>query len=282
MRVLITGVLGQDGSYLAEQLIADGHEVYGMTRRSNVYSPATLLVGDLLDQDSLERVLDTARPDVVYNLAAITAPGGTWLMQQPPLLAEVTGLGVVKLMDAMLKVTPDAKLVHASSSAIYNPYRYGLYGIAKKFAHDAVTGYRYKLHASNAVMYTSIRQDKRFLAPTIVRTFAARGNGSTGEKLVITDLNGLRDLGVCPRLHEGAPVHRQHEDTWGHRCGYRDAGVRGRVHRLCPGGGGADLGAGCTGGPDDHGSPGNTRPMSHPCCGLDGGRRSASGKWFRR
>jgi GDPmannose 4,6-dehydratase len=210
MRILITGVLGQDGSYLAEQLIADGHEVYGMTRRFNVFSPAKLVMGDMLDQSSLEQVLDSTQPDVVYNLAAITSPGGAWGAEDPPLLAEVTGVGVVNLMEAMTRVVGGARLVHASSSAIYHPHRYGLYGIAKKFAHDAVAGYRtgFGLHASNAVMYshTSIRQDKRFLARTIVDTFAARGNGSTGKKLVITDLNGLRDWGYAPDFMRALPL----------------------------------------------------------------------------
>lgn len=195
MRALVTGVLGQDGSYLADQLLADGHEVFGLVRRSNVHvhSPAQLLRGDLLDQDSIERALTIARPDVVFNLAAVTSPGGAWGTPQPPLLAEVTAVGVVKLCDAMLNCAPDAKLVHASSSAIYDPQRYGLYGIAKQFAHQAVHGYRQQLWCSNAVLFshTSPRQDPRFLARRICTTIAR------GERMVLGDVDSRRDWGYA-------------------------------------------------------------------------------------
>jgi GDPmannose 4,6-dehydratase len=198
VRALVLGVLGQDGSYLAEQLLADGHDVWGMVRRSNVTSPARLLTGDLLDQDSMERVLKTCRPDVVFNLAAVTSPGGAWGTPQPPMLADVTGVGVVRLLDAMLNCAPDAKLVHASSSAIYDPNRYGLYGVAKQFAHHAVAGYRRSLWSSNAVLYshTSPRQDPRFLARRICSTIARFR--TTGERLVLGDVDSRRDWGYAP------------------------------------------------------------------------------------
>ena len=202
MRALITGVLGQDGSYLAEQLLADGHDVFGMVRRSNGHSPAKLLIGDLLDQDSIERVLHQCAPDVVFNLAAVTSPGGAWGTPQPPLLAEVTGVGVVRLLDAMLNCAPRARLVHASSSAVYEPARYGLYGIAKQFAHQAVVGYRHKIHASNAVLFshTSPRQDPRFLARRICSTIA------TGGKLVLGDVDSRRDWGYAPDYMRALPL----------------------------------------------------------------------------
>lgn len=194
MRALITGILGQDGSYLAEQLLADGHEVWGMVRRANVHSPARLVWGDLLDQDSLELTLVQCEPDVVFNLAAVTSPGGGWGSPQPPLLAEVTGVGLVRLLDAMVDVAPDARLVHASSSAIYDPQRYGLYGIAKQFAHEAVIGYRSRLRCSNAVLFshTSPRQDPRFLARRICAAIAR------GERLVLGDIYSRRDWGYAP------------------------------------------------------------------------------------
>lgn len=202
MRALVTGVLGQDGSYLADQLLADGHEVFGLVRRSNVHSPAQLLRGDLLDQDSIERALTIARPDVVFNLAAVTSPGGAWGTPQPPLLAEVTAVGVVKLCDAMLNCAPDAKLVHASSSAIYDPQRYGLYGIAKQFAHQAVVGYRRRLWCSNAVLFshTSPRQDPRFLARRICTTIAR------GERMVLGDVDSRRDWGYAPDYTQALAV----------------------------------------------------------------------------
>jgi GDPmannose 4,6-dehydratase len=208
VKALITGVTGQTGYYLAEQLLDSGVEVAGMLRRPGAFPLGIQLVaGDLLDQDSLERALRQAHPDVVYNLAAVTSPGGSWGTPQPPLLAETTGLGVVRLLDAMLKACPDARLVHASSSAIFDPHRYGLYGIAKKFAHDAVVGYRGRLHCSNAVLYshTSPRQDPRFLAPTIAATVTRAGRGER-VRLTLTDIKGERDWGWAPDVARALPV----------------------------------------------------------------------------
>lgn len=208
MRALVLGVSGQDGSYLAEQLLDDGVEVHGMVRRT-IPDPLRfpLHLGDLLDQDSLERVLARAQPDVVYNLAAVTAPGGAWGTTQSPLLADVTGLGVLHLLDAMVKVTPDARLVHASSSAVYDPHRYGLYGISKLFAHQAVAGYRNRLHASNAVLFshTSPRQDPRFLARRITSTIARIADGSP-ERLVLGDVESRRDWGYAPDYMRALPL----------------------------------------------------------------------------
>lgn len=208
MTALITGITGQDGYYLAAQLLDSGAEVAGLMRRPGTFPlGARLMHGDLLDQDSLERALRQVQPDVVYNLAAVTSPGGAWGAPQPPLLAEVTGLGVVRLLDAMAKVCSDARLVHASSSAVFDPHRYGLYGIAKKFAHDAVVGYRNRLHCSNAVLYshTSPRQDSRFLAPTIAATVARIAAGSP-ERLVLTDVKGERDWGFAPDYMRALPL----------------------------------------------------------------------------
>jgi GDPmannose 4,6-dehydratase len=199
LRALILGVLGQDGSYLAEQLLAEGHDVFGLTRRPNATSLARLLHGDLLDQDSLEAALRAAKPDVVYNLAAVTSPGGAWGTPEPPLLAEVTGAGVVRLLDAMVRCSPEARLVHASSSAVYAPGRYGLYGAAKVLAHQAVVGYADVLHCSNAVLFshTSPRQDPRFLARRITSTIARVAAGSD-ERLTLGDVESHRDWGFAP------------------------------------------------------------------------------------
>lgn len=201
MKALILGVTGQDGSYLAEQLVADGHEVFGMIRRPVGTVPGVIpIAGDLLDQGSLEDALWRCKPDVVFNLAAVIAPGAGWGKPQPPLLAEVTGMGVLRLLDAMTALAPNTRLVHASSSAIYEPHRYGLYGIAKQFAHEAVAGYRSRgLHASNAVLYshTSPRQDQRFLLPRVCAIVKRIAAGSD-EKLVLGDVDSRRDWGYAP------------------------------------------------------------------------------------
>lgn len=198
MRALIIGAAGQDGTYLTEQLSAAGVEVWGLVRRPSARLAIPTVIGDLLDQDSLETALSTVNPDAVYNLAAVTAPGQGWGVAQPPMLAEVTGLGVVRLLEAMVRRAPDARLVHASSSAIYDQARYGLYGISKTFAHQAVQGYRGRLHASNAVLFshTSPRQDKRFLAPRIFDTIARIAAGSR-ERLVLGDVDSQRTWGYA-------------------------------------------------------------------------------------
>jgi len=210
VKALITGITGQDGYYLAEQLLNAGHEVYGLVRRPKAWPlGATLLGGDLLDAYSLEQALEQARPGEVYNLAAVTAPGGAWGTNTPAGLADVTALGVLNLLEAVRRTCPQARVVHASSSAIYDPHRYGLYGISKAFAHEAVIGYRtgHGLHVSNAVLYshTSPRQDGRFLAPTIARTFRALRGGGTKE-LVLTDLLGRRDWSHAADVAAALPL----------------------------------------------------------------------------
>lgn len=211
MRALILGVSGQDGSYLAEQLTAAGHEVTGLVRR-RYESTIPLVLGDLLDQDSLEAALRKTDPDVVFNLAAVTAPGQGWGVPQPPLLAEVTGLGVVRLLEAMVRRVPEARLVHASSSAIYDQARYGLYGISKTFAHQAVQGYRAQLHCSNAVLFshTSPRQDPRFLAPRICATIARIAAGSH-ERLVLGDVESRRSWGYAPEYMQALARIAEHD-----------------------------------------------------------------------
>lgn len=208
MKALITGVAGQDGSYLAEQLLAEGVEVWGVTRRPRVDLPGVGIVhADLLDQGSLEDALRLAKPDVVFNLAAVVAPGCGWGTPQPPLMAETTGLGVLHLLDAVLRVAPDAHVVHASSSAVYDPHRYGLYGAAKRFAHDTVIGYRKVLHCSNAVFFshTSPRQDPRFLARHITSTVARIAAGLE-QRLVLGDVESRRDWGWAPDYMRALPL----------------------------------------------------------------------------
>ena len=212
MKVLIFGATGQDGSYLMEQLQAAGHDVWGTHHKWIRPLGPKYLHADLCTQVSLRYVLDVVQPDVVYNLAAITAPGGAWGAPQPDNIADVTAFGVGRIMEAMRKVTPDARLVHSSSSAIYHPHRYGLYGISKEFAHNVVQGYRtgFGMHVSNAILYshTSSRQDPRFLAPTVINTLA-RIKGGSDEKLKLTELTGRRDWGYAPDFMKALPLIAQ-------------------------------------------------------------------------
>ena len=129
-RALITGVTGQDGSYLAELLLDEGYEVYGLVRRSSTETferiahlrdRLTLLQGDLLDQSSLAAALDASRPHEVYNLAAQSFVHASW--QQPVLTAEFTAVGVTRLLEAVRQIDPGIRFYQASSSEMYGRVR---------------------------------------------------------------------------------------------------------------------------------------------------------------
>jgi GDPmannose 4,6-dehydratase len=208
-RVLIIGVGGQDGSYLAEYLSNEGEtQVFGLLRRSDHPRAAMLralprvhlVLGDLLDTTSIMRALRLCRPDTVYNTAAVLAPRARWIDKAPPLMLETTGLGPARLLEA-LTAMPETRLVHVSSSAIYQPEKYAAYGVAKKLAHDAVVGYRNHadVWASNAIFFshTSPRQDDNFLIRQLVRAVVQISRGGSTD-LRITNLANRRDWGWSP------------------------------------------------------------------------------------
>ena len=125
-RALITGITGQDGSYLAELLLEKGYEVHGMVRRAStekfdriehLRDRITLHQGDLLDQRSLVDTLRAARPDEIYNLAAMSFVAVSWI--QPTLTAEFTGVGVTRMLEAVREVCPEARFYQASSSEMF-------------------------------------------------------------------------------------------------------------------------------------------------------------------
>lgn len=201
MRALIVGVRGQTGSYLAEHLLNDGHDVYGMIRLGRSVDPQIrAVIGDLLSPGSLAQVLRKVRPDHIYNLAAVTAPGGAWGQPQPVGLADTTGFAVAHLLEAARTIVPEARIVHASSSAIFDPHRYGLYGVAKRFAHDTAVGYRegWGMHVSNAVLWShsSPRQDRRFLARRICAAAVDVAVGGA-DRLVLSNGDNARDWGYA-------------------------------------------------------------------------------------
>ena len=173
-RALITGITGQDGSYLAEFLLDRGYQVHGMVRRSStekferieqIRDRLELHQGDLLDQRSLVDTLRAARPDEIYNLAAMSYVAASWV--QPTLTAEFTGIGVTRLLEAMREVCPEARFYQASSSEMFGKvrevpqteltpfYPRSPYGVAKAYGHFITVNYResYGLHASSGILF---------------------------------------------------------------------------------------------------------------------------------
>ena len=129
-RALITGITGQDGSYLAELLLEKGYEVHGMVRRSStetfqrlqgIRDDITLHTGDLLDQRSLVDVLRECEPEEIYNLAAMSFVAASW--SQPTLTAEFTAVGVTRMLEAMREIVPKARFYQASSSEMFGKVR---------------------------------------------------------------------------------------------------------------------------------------------------------------
>src|SRR5437879_5554585 len=159
-RALITGIGGQDGSYLAELLLRKGYEVHGMVRRdgraldrvAHVARELTIHIGDLRDEHSLHEVVRASRPDEVYNLAGNSFVGTSW--DQPVATAELTATGVIRLLEALKQHAPDARFYQASSSEIFGapermPQDEGTpihprtpYGAAKAYGHHITVNYR--------------------------------------------------------------------------------------------------------------------------------------------
>ena len=173
-RALITGVTGQDGSYLAELLLEKGYEVHGTVRRSSTETferiehlreRMTLHQADLFDQRSLVDALRAARPDEIYNLAAMSFVATSWI--QPTLTAEFTGTGVTRMLEAMREVCPEARFYQASSSEMFGKvlevpqteetpfYPRSPYGVAKAYGHFITVNYResYDLHATSGILF---------------------------------------------------------------------------------------------------------------------------------
>src|SRR3954447_10714935 len=187
-RALITGITGQDGSYLAELLLEHGYEVHGMVRRAStekferiehLRDRITLHQGDLLDPRSLGDALRAASPDEIYNLAAMSFVAVSWV--QPTLTAEFTGLGVTRILEAMREVCPEARFYQASSSEMFGKvrttpqnedtafYPRSPYGAAKAYGHFITVNYResYDLHATSGILFN--HECVRKLTPIAVR-----------------------------------------------------------------------------------------------------------------
>jgi GDPmannose 4,6-dehydratase len=216
---LITGITGQDGSYLAELLLEKGYAVHGMVRRSStekfdriehLRDRVTLHQADLLDERSLVDALRAARPDEVYNLAAMSFVAVSWI--QPTLTAEFTGVGVTRLLEAMREVCPEARFYQASSSEMFGKVRQAPqneltpfyprspYGVAKVYGHFITVNYResYDLHASSGILFNheSPRRGLEFVTRKITWHAAAIRLGLI-DRLSLGNLDAERDWGYA-------------------------------------------------------------------------------------
>jgi GDPmannose 4,6-dehydratase len=218
-RALITGVTGQDGSYLSEFLLEQGYTVIGMVRRSStvnferiahIQDSLELVAGDVLDEASLITVLRDHRPDEVYNLAAQSFVQTSW--SQPVLTGETTALGVTRLLDAIRIVDPGIRFYQASSSEMFGKvqevpqrestplYPRSPYGVAKVYGHWITVNYResYDLHASSGILFNheSPRRGIEFL-PRKVSYGVARIAAGLDDKLSLGNLDAQRDWGFA-------------------------------------------------------------------------------------
>jgi GDPmannose 4,6-dehydratase len=231
----ITGITGQDGSYLAELLLEKGYEVHGMVRRSStekferiehLRERITLHQGDLLDQRSLVDALRAARPQEVYNLAAMSYVAVSWI--QPTLTAEFTGVGVTRMLEAMREVCPEARFYQASSSEMFGKvrevpqtehtpfYPRSPYGVAKAYGHFITVNYResYGLHATSGILFNheSPRRGLEFVTRKITWHAAAIKLGLV-EKLHLGNLDAERDWGYAKDYVEAMWLMLQREQA---------------------------------------------------------------------
>ncbi|MHB8868314.1 MAG: GDP-mannose 4,6-dehydratase [Thermoleophilia bacterium] len=216
---LITGITGQDGSYLAEHLLGLGYRVCGVVRRSatenfwrinNIKDDVELLHGDLLDQTSLDQAILRTQPDEVYNLAAQSFVPTSW--EQPLLTGEFTGLGVTRMLEALRKLDNGVRFYQASSSEMFGRVREvpqseltpfhprSPYGCAKAYGHFVTVNYResYGLHASSGILFNheSPRRGLEFVTRKITHGVARIKHGLDTE-LRLGNLDARRDWGYA-------------------------------------------------------------------------------------
>ncbi len=218
-KALITGITGQDGSYLAEFLLTKGYKVYGLTRRTstqnferlkNIIEEIELVSGDLIDQHSLTELVRKIQPDEVYNLAAQSFVKTSW--DQPVLTGEVTGLGVTKIIEAIRFAKPDAKFYQASSSEMFGKvqetpqtettpfYPRSPYGVAKVYGHWITVNYResYNIFACSGILFNheSPRRGLEFVTRKITNAVARIKLGKQ-KILELGNLEAKRDWGYA-------------------------------------------------------------------------------------
>lgn len=218
-KALITGVTGQDGSYLAEFLLDKGYEVYGLVRRAStekferiahLMDTIEIISGDLLDQNSLAHALSNIRPQEVYNLAAQSFVPTSW--NQPLLTGEITALGVTRMLEAIKMVDPSIRFYQASSSEMFGKvrevpqsektpfYPRSPYGVAKVYGHWITVNYResYNIFACSGILFNheSPRRGMEFVTRKISHTVAKIKLGLARE-LRLGNLQSKRDWGYA-------------------------------------------------------------------------------------
>jgi GDPmannose 4,6-dehydratase len=218
-RALITGITGQDGSYLAEFLLKQGYEVYGLVRRTSMYTferikhiqdDIRLITGDMSDQTSLIAAISESKPDEVYNLAAQSFVQTSW--PQPVFTGDVTALGVTRILDAIRTVNPKIRFYQASSSEMFGKvqdvpqreetpfYPRSPYGVAKVYGHWITVNYResYNMHASSGILFNheSPRRGLEFVTRKVTN-HAAKIKLGLAKEMRIGNLDARRDWGFA-------------------------------------------------------------------------------------
>lgn len=217
---LITGINGQDGSYLAELLLNKGYDVYGLIRRQSVPNTKNidhllnnihLLDGDMTDQGSLVRALQISKPDEVYNLAAQTFVGSSF--NQPVLTAEVNAMGCLNMLESIRQVSRGSKFYQAGTSEMFgNAPAFqnektqfqprSPYGVSKVFAHYATVNYResYGMFAANGILFNheSERRGSEFVTKKVAEGVAKIYCGDSNYKISLGNIDAVRDWGYAP------------------------------------------------------------------------------------
>ncbi|MEP7167040.1 MAG: GDP-mannose 4,6-dehydratase [Candidatus Woesebacteria bacterium] len=220
-KAFITGVTGQDGSYLAEFLLDKGYKVYGMNRRSSTQNHSRiehiihnenfeLISGDLLDEHSITSALSTIQPDEVYNLAAQSFVQASWT--QPVLTGEFTGIGVTRMLEAVRYVCPKTRFYQASSSEMFGKvqevpqkettpfYPRSPYGVAKLYGHWITVNYResFGIYAVSGILFNheSPRRGLEFVTRKIANSIARIKYGKQ-DQVMLGNLDAKRDWGFA-------------------------------------------------------------------------------------
>lgn len=234
-KAFITGITGQDGSYLAELLLEKGYQVYGLTRRTSTQSNAriqhlmhnpnlTLISGDLIDQHSLTYALQDVKPDEVYNLAAQSFVQTSW--EQPVLTGEFTALGVTRILEAMRLAAPNARFYQASSSEMFGKvqqvpqtektsfYPRSPYGVAKVYGHWITVNYResFNMFAVSGILFNheSPRRGLEFVTRKIANAVARVKLGKQ-QYVELGNLDAKRDWGYAKDYVEAMWLMLQQE-----------------------------------------------------------------------